>query len=703
VRRLIPWFGRRRPNDRANRSRARKTQPALESLESRVVLYSTTGSAWPNPAVITISFMPDGTDLGGVKSNLFSAFNGKQTLAGKWQTQILQAAQSWADQTNINLVVVPDDGASNTSGIDEQGDPNHGDIRIGGYSFGNTALASAYQPPPANNFSIAGDINFNTAMSFNIGSTYDLFTVAAHEFGHALGMDHSSTSGANIMYPSYTGKKTGLTADDAAGIRSIYSGNLPRSLDASNAVYLNNSVAAAANVNNAIDPNALTALIPNLDITAPNQTEYFTFTVPAGTNGTMTIDAQSQGLSLLAPKVTIFTAAQAVVATSTATGLYGTTLTLTVPNVNPNDVYYLKVQGADSTALGTGRYALGMSFNGMTPPTEASPIVATPNGNPLVMGGGSPDTANDDLMAGPIINGITPDTGSSSNDGVTNTNKISLLGSAPSGDTVTVYCGGQLVSTTTANAQDSWTYDCTSMKLAQGTYFFTASTTDVNGNVSPLSTPYQVTIDKGQPSTPVIGGLAPYLSNLGSWGELTDDATPTVFGTATPGTSVTVSNWGQVLGAVTSDRDGNWNFTAPQTVGLGFSSITVSATSRAGNTSSSSSPYGVFVINPTAGLPIVTATSLVASATATASSILAQNPNFLKVGNSATFAGSATALTEVAVLEDSVIIGVAKVDPFGNWSFTTNNLTKGTHTISFQLMDAYGDVRVICDSIQIQV
>ncbi len=109
------------------------------------------------------------------------------SLAGKWENVILQAAQVWAQQTNINFAVVPDDGAPAGSGPDEQGNPGFGDIRIGGYNFGCSTLALTYQPPPDNNFSIAGDMTFNTGQSFNIGSTYDLFTVAMHEFGHALG------------------------------------------------------------------------------------------------------------------------------------------------------------------------------------------------------------------------------------------------------------------------------------------------------------------------------------------------------------------------------------------------------------------------------------------------------------------------------------------------------------------------------------
>ena len=65
---------------------------------------------------MTISFMPDGTDLGGVQSNLFSAFNGKPQLAGQWQKQILRAAHVWATQTNLNSVVLPHNGAPTAPG-----------------------------------------------------------------------------------------------------------------------------------------------------------------------------------------------------------------------------------------------------------------------------------------------------------------------------------------------------------------------------------------------------------------------------------------------------------------------------------------------------------------------------------------------------------------------------------------------------------
>ena len=62
-------------------ARTCKARPVVELLEDRMVPYSVTGNAWPHASLITISFMPDGTNLGGsVVSNLQSTFNNNAYL-----------------------------------------------------------------------------------------------------------------------------------------------------------------------------------------------------------------------------------------------------------------------------------------------------------------------------------------------------------------------------------------------------------------------------------------------------------------------------------------------------------------------------------------------------------------------------------------------------------------------------------------------
>jgi hypothetical protein len=398
----------------------------VESLEGRVVPYATTGTAWPHPQLVTISFVPDGTlvgDLNGtnVYSNLFATLGARYTTS-QWQGAILRAAQVWAQQTNLNLQVVSDNGAESGSGNYQQGDPGMGDIRVGGYNFGDSnVLAEAFEPPSGNNYSIAGDINFNTGQPFNIGATYDLFTVAAHEFGHAFGLDHSSYSAADL-YANYNNVKSSLTGDDTNGIRSIYSNGSPRSQDQYDAGSTpNTSFAAAANLTSQINTKSLTALVTNLDVTTAGQADYYTFTAPAGTNGTLTVNVQTAGLSLLRQSVTLYAANQTTVLASgsSAGALNGTTVSLKVTGVTAGQVFYLKVTGADTTAFGTGAYALTLNFGAGANPTVPRPNTQTAEGNPLTGGGGLPETTTTspgiigsvlnlvDGVLGIVVNGLT--------------------------------------------------------------------------------------------------------------------------------------------------------------------------------------------------------------------------------------------------------------------------------------------------------
>ncbi|WP_081476769.1 matrixin family metalloprotease, partial [Brevibacillus laterosporus] len=84
-------------------------------------------------------------------------------------------------------------------------------------------LAHAYYPPP-NGGDIAGDAHFDDSETWSVNlppSGTDLVTVAAHEFGHSLGLDHSTVHGA-LMFPTYSGPQRFLHQDDIGGIQSIY-------------------------------------------------------------------------------------------------------------------------------------------------------------------------------------------------------------------------------------------------------------------------------------------------------------------------------------------------------------------------------------------------------------------------------------------------------------------------------------------------
>jgi hypothetical protein len=77
-------------------------------------------------------------------------------------------------------------------------------------------LAFAFFP------SFGGDVFFDDAERWSLydGGGTDLYVVAVHEIGHALGMDHSSDDTA-VMY-AFSGNSSNLGPDDIAGIQRLY-------------------------------------------------------------------------------------------------------------------------------------------------------------------------------------------------------------------------------------------------------------------------------------------------------------------------------------------------------------------------------------------------------------------------------------------------------------------------------------------------
>jgi hypothetical protein len=98
---------------------------------------------------------------------------------------------------------------------------SHGD----GSAFdgvGNT-IAHAFYPPPCGGTN-AGALHFDEAEPWSLdgsGSTLDVQTVALHEIGHLLGLDHSAVP-TSVMFPTYPGVRRALSQDDIDGIRRLY-------------------------------------------------------------------------------------------------------------------------------------------------------------------------------------------------------------------------------------------------------------------------------------------------------------------------------------------------------------------------------------------------------------------------------------------------------------------------------------------------
>jgi hypothetical protein len=131
--------------------------------------------------------------------------------------EIVRAFNEWAKYAKLTFTASGNTTASQTIAVlFASGD--HAD----GYPFDGPGgvLAHTFFPVPTNPEPIAGDMHFDNDESWKIGADVDVFSIALHETGHALGLGHSDKPGA-VMYPYYH-KVTSLTQEDIGAILQLY-------------------------------------------------------------------------------------------------------------------------------------------------------------------------------------------------------------------------------------------------------------------------------------------------------------------------------------------------------------------------------------------------------------------------------------------------------------------------------------------------
>jgi hypothetical protein len=167
--------------------------------------YVLVSSGWPKDA------------SGNVALHYFILSLTSKMDAATAQSEIERALRQWTQYAGFTWTPGTQQGAARTTDI-LFASGAHGDA----YPFDGPGgvLAHTFYPNPPNSEPIAGNMHLDADEPWAAGTNVDLFSVALHEAGHALGLGHSDLPGS-VMYPYYK-MTTGLTADDIAGIQALY-------------------------------------------------------------------------------------------------------------------------------------------------------------------------------------------------------------------------------------------------------------------------------------------------------------------------------------------------------------------------------------------------------------------------------------------------------------------------------------------------
>ena len=179
--------------------------PGASTEFGAIAEYVKVGTGWPQDAA-------GGVSLGYV----FASLTGKVDEATV-RSEFARAFQEWAKYAKVNLAPGGTSGSPRTIAI-QFSRGAHGDA----YPFDGAGkvLAHTFYPSPPNAEPAAGDMHFDDDEDWHTGANLDLYTVALHEAGHALGLGHSDKPGA-LMYPYYR-FGAAMSDDDIAGIRALY-------------------------------------------------------------------------------------------------------------------------------------------------------------------------------------------------------------------------------------------------------------------------------------------------------------------------------------------------------------------------------------------------------------------------------------------------------------------------------------------------
>ncbi|EMJ7624370.1 BapA prefix-like domain-containing protein [Enterobacter hormaechei] len=264
-----------------------------------------------------------------------------------------------------------------------------------------------------------------------------------------------------------------------------------------------------------------------------------------------------------------------------------------------------------------------------------------------------------------------------------------LTGTADDGTTVTVKdANGNIIGTGVATG-GSFTIALSPAQLDATTLTLTA--TDPAGNVSDPTTFDVPDSPLELPAVPVITAINddvdPVIGDVKD--KTTNDTTPTLTGTADPGSVIAIYQDGVLvpLTNVVADVNGNWSYTPLLPLTEGPHTFAVTATNTTTGATSGQSPIATVTVDLTA--PTAPAIGAVTDDVGPITGPIAdgQSTN----DNRPTLTGTGTAGDTITVYNNGDPLGTVVVGPTGTWSYTPPALDDGSHTLTVTATDPAGN------------
>lgn len=258
---------------------------------------------------------------------------------------------------------------------------------------------------------------------------------------------------------------------------------------------------------------------------------------------------------------------------------------------------------------------------------------------------------------------------------------------------------GAEIGRVTADDAGNWSFS-PEAPLADGEHSFTAQPVDASGNVGDESAPTDFIVDTVPLAVTILNAIddvSPLTGELTS-GQATNDATPTLNGTATPGATVNVYDGGTLLGTVTATPEGEWTLTPSASLAEGEHDFTATASSPSQGETDPTPVFALTIDTTPPDTPVIDINDDVGAIVGPVA------PGGLTDDNQPTLSGTSTPGDTITITDGDTPLGTAIVDDTGAWTFTPNKpLVEGEHDLGVSATDPAGNESVPATVIPITI